>query len=277
MDALYIITVYVLLDEWHRSYVGEVKYHPKMSPAEVALVAVVAAKYFRNNHERALLMLRDSGYIPRERSLSVSRFNRQLHRQGDWLDSCLATLMELTCEEGELFVIDSEPIPVCRRVRARRCRKVRGAEYCGYCSAKRERYFGWKLFMICSAEGIPVAYHLLPAAWHDLTPIYELSYLLPVGSSLLGDKAFNDQAAEQLLAAEGVELVPIRKKNMKRQHGWAQEYDLRTFRRTIEVLNSQTASMGLQQLHARTNEGFFLKLLASIFALFVTRWTASLN
>jgi len=27
---------------------------------------------------------------------------------------------------GEVFVIDSLPVPVCRRVRARRCKKVRG-------------------------------------------------------------------------------------------------------------------------------------------------------
>jgi len=53
--------------------------------------------------------------------------------------------------------------------RARRCRKVRGKAYCGYCAAKREKFFGWRLHLIRSTDGIPVAFDLLPAAQQDLT------------------------------------------------------------------------------------------------------------
>ena len=41
---------------------------------------------------------------------------------------------------GVAYVLDSLPLPVCRRVRARRCRKMRGGDDCGYCAAKRERF-----------------------------------------------------------------------------------------------------------------------------------------
>jgi len=67
------------------------------------------------------------------------------------------------------FVIDSLPLPVCRRVRARRCRKVRGRPYCGYCAAKKETFFGWRLHLVCTTDGIPVSYALSASA-HDLTP-----------------------------------------------------------------------------------------------------------
>jgi hypothetical protein len=107
--------------------------------------------------------------------------------------------------------------------------------------------------------------------------IYEISYGLPAGGKLLGDKAFNDLTAERLLEQDQVRLVPIRKKNMKRQHDWADEYDLRATRHLIEGLNSQSESMGLQRLRARTNEGFFLKVRASLLALFFTRWFAAAN
>jgi len=265
MDDTFIVTVFVVFDQLCQTFLGQPKYHPKMVPAEVMLVAVVAARYFNNNLERALVLLRQRHYIPASRCLSLSRFNRQLHRQADFLDFCLHTLMELA-SSGEAFIIDSLPVPVCRRARARRCRKVRGREFCGYCAAKKERFFGWRLHLICTPAGQPVAFELVPGALHDLTPIYEITVDLPKGASLYGDKGYNDAIAEAFLALDGLRLIPIRKKNMQ-PHEWADEYDLRLYRKRIETVNSQLESLGLQHLRARTNEGLDIKVRASLIAL----------
>ena len=61
----------------------------------------------------------------------------RLHALKDWLVGMVRLLGELF-SGGLVYIIDSMPLPVCRRARARRCRKVRGAAYCGYCAAKRE-------------------------------------------------------------------------------------------------------------------------------------------
>ena len=83
MDATFLIPVFVVFDTMMHTVFEPRKYHLKMTPAELMTVAVVAARYFQNNLERALLVLRDTGDIPARRCLSVSRFNRQLHRQAD--------------------------------------------------------------------------------------------------------------------------------------------------------------------------------------------------
>lgn len=44
---------------------------------------------------------------------------------------------------------------------------------------------------------------------------------------------------------------------------------LRKQRAVIESVNSQLVAWGIQRLHARTHEGFVIKLLASLFALVV--------
>jgi hypothetical protein len=155
LDDTFIVTVFVVFDQLCQTFLDKPKYHPQMVPAEVMLVAVVAARYFNNNLERALVILRQRQYIPASRCLSLSHFNRQLHRQADFLDFCLHTLMALATR-GETFIIDSLPVPVCRRARARRGRKVRGREYCGYCAAKKERFFGWRLHLICTPSGSPL-------------------------------------------------------------------------------------------------------------------------
>ncbi len=143
MDVDFIVTVYVTIDEICQHVLAEPKYRPKMTPAEILLVAIVAARYFNNNLERALLVLGQTGYIPENRRLSISRYNRQLHLHLDTLEVCVNTLLELS-RHGEAFILDSMPVPVCKRKRARRCRKVQGRMFCGYCAAKDEKFFGWR-------------------------------------------------------------------------------------------------------------------------------------
>lgn len=137
-----------------------------MSPAEVLLMAIVAARYFNNNLERTLIILEQTGHIPLQRRLSVSRFNRQLHRYQGLLGFCLETLLVLD-RDGETFIIDSMPVPVCKRKRAKRCRKVRGRPFCGYCAAKGQKFFGWRLHLICTPAAVPVKVTIPKTAAHN--------------------------------------------------------------------------------------------------------------
>lgn len=264
MSDAVIVTVYVVIDDVMRA-LGH-RSHPatQLSDAEVLTVAVVAALYFQNHQARALQGLSGLGYLTG--CLSASRFNRRLHALGDWLRLLLELLGEVFAV-GEAFVLDSLPVPVCRRARARRCRKVRGAEYCGYCAAKRERFFGWRRHLLCTPAGVPVAFELLPASLHDLTAVHELTVGLPREARAYGDKAFNSARDEaSILAATGVQLVPTRKANM-RPNTWLEKVALREHRKRIETGNSQLEAMGVQRLRARTNVGFELKVHASLLAL----------
>jgi hypothetical protein len=268
MDADWIIPTFVLIDTLMERLGHQSDVRAQVPDSEVILIAVVAAKYFQNHHERAVCMLREMRYLSGH--IDVSRFNRRLHKLAEWLPFIATTLGEIL-RTGEVFVIDSLPVPVCRRVRARRCRKVRGRAFCGYCAAKKEKFFGWRLHLICTPSGVPVSFELLPAAFHDLTPVHELSYGLPPGARLFGDKAYNSAADEaSILDDTQVRLIPVRRANMQ-PHAWfVDEIELRDYRHTIETVNSQCEKMGLERLYARTNGGFELKVLASIIALACT-------
>lgn len=264
MNADWIIPVFVVIDDVldHLDHVSHAQ--AGLNDAEILTIAVVAAKYFQNHHERAINIMYLTGYV--SKSISTSRFSRRLHALADWLPFLAETLAALWTT-GDAFIIDSIPVPVCRRVRARRCRKVRGRIYCGYCSAKKETFFGWRLHLICAAQGLPVRFVLLPASLHDLTPIHELTYDLPQHARVFADKAYNSKTDEQAIAADvAVRLIPIRRKNML-CHAWDDAEALREQRHTIETVNSQLEKMGIQRLHARTNQGFSLKVYASLMAL----------
>jgi len=265
MNATWIVTVFEVIDTTMETLNHHSHVLTQVPDSEVLTVAVVAAKYFQNHHERALAVLKALHYL--SGPLSPSRFNRRLHALKDWLLFLAETLGEVLTT-GEVFVIDSLPVPVCRRVRARRCRKVRGRIYCGYCAAKDEKFFGWRLHLICSPQGVPVRFTLLPAALHDLTPIHELMVSLPPDARVFGDKGYNSAQDEGSILAEAqVRLIPVRRKNMQ-PHAWfVDELELREYRHTIETVNSQAEAMGIERLHARTNGGVDLKVHASLIAL----------
>ena len=266
MDEDLVVTAYVVIADvlaaaGHRA-------HPLagVTDAEVLTVAVVAVACFQN-HQAVALAVMHRGYLSGR--LSASRFNRRLHALGPWLEALLEVLGALFAG-GEVFVLDSLPVPVCRRVRARRCRKVRGKAYCGYCAAKREKFFGWRLHLVTAAAGVPVAFTLLPAALHDLTPVHELTAGLPRDARVYTDKADNSAKDEAgILAETGVRLVPIRRANMV-PNTWLEKVGLRAHRKRIETTNSQLEAMGLQRLRARTNAGFQLKVHAALLALALT-------
>jgi Transposase DDE domain len=259
MNEDYIVTAFCVMDEMLKTMSYEDDVRSSISAAEVLIVAVVAAKYFRNHLERALCILIQQGEIAR---ISLSRFNRRLHGMSVSLSALFAG--------GDVFVVDSMPLPVCKRIRAWRCPKVRGRAYCGYCAAKQPKFFGWRLQLICTANGLPVAFEMLPAARQDLTAIHEWAFVLPPGARLFGDKGFISAAdAHSLLEQTGLRLITPSRKNMA-PNPWGDDYDLQHYRKRIETIYSQMEKMGLQHLDPRTNLGFEMKVYASILALTFT-------
>jgi IS5 family transposase len=264
MNDTLIVTIYVILDDVLRALGHRTDPRAHTSDSEVLTIGVVAACQCQNHHERTLCLLRAHGYL--SAPLSLSRFNRRFHALAHRLSDALDLLAALLTT-GTVFVIDSVPVPVCRRVRAWRCTKVRGRQYCGYCAAKRERFFGWRLHLVVTPQGVPVAFDLLPASYHDLTPVQELLLRLPSGAVVYGDKAYNSAATEATLAQEqGIALIPRRRANMV-ANTLGEWYGLREYRGRVETVNSQLEAWGTQRLHARTHEGWLCKVVASVFAL----------
>lgn len=270
MNETTIVAVYVVIDDVLKLAQHHSHRLSQLSDAEVLSVAVIAALYFHNHQERTLYVLERMGYLSGH--LSISRFNRRLHALRDWLGMVLAVLSEVFAQHA-VYLIDSMPLPVCKRSRAGRCRKVRGPVYYGYCAAKDEPFFGWRLHLVCTPDGVPVTFSVLPAACHDLTPIHDLTACLPSGALVVADKAYNSgQDEASILAHTGVRLVVKRKANML-PNCPADEALIRQHRQRIETVNSQLENMGIQRLHARTNEGFLLKVHASLLALLCAQLT----
>jgi len=268
MTAEHMIGIDVVIDETMRALGHESHHLAIVSDAEVLTVAVGAAAFFGNQHARARAVLRATGYL--SRALSTSRFSRRLHALADWL-ALLRDVRGDLCARGQAMicavVIESRPVPVCTRVRARRCRTVRGRASCGSCPAKQETFFGWRLPLVCTPGGLPVAVTLLPGGLHALTPIHELTVNLPAGAWVYGDTGDNSAPDEATIRATGGGvLVPVHTDTMAPPTR-AEQCGLRTVRFTSETLNSQLTALGIAHLHVRSVAGLEINVHASLLAL----------
>jgi hypothetical protein len=115
MDATWIITTFVLIDTAMANLDHHTDVRASVPDSEVVTVALVAAKYFANNHRIALTVMRQLHYLLG--SISHSRLNRRLHTLLEWMDN-LPELLSDMCSTSTIYIVDSMPIPVCRPARS---------------------------------------------------------------------------------------------------------------------------------------------------------------
>jgi len=241
MDATWIIPAVVVIGPLMERLGHRRDVRAKVPDSEILTIAVVAAGYVGRHHERAAPMMREFGYLSGR--IGVSRFHRRLHPLADGMTRIPDVLGEVFTT-GDGFIIESLPLPVCRRVRARRGRKAPGARILRGGLGET----GEGLWTACASvrrlqQAHPGVCRCGPQGGHDLTPVYEPAYGLPAGARRLGDNADNSAAdADGIPAETGVCPVPVRRATM-RPHAWCMDaIEVRAHRRGIEMTNGQQSA-----------------------------------
>lgn len=88
-------------------------------------------------------------------------------------------------------MIDSFPVPVCHNIRIKRCKIYQDEEFRGWNESKKEYFYGLKVHLIASENGIPVELLLSPGNYSDTSSLYDFPFNLPEDSYIHGDKAYN--------------------------------------------------------------------------------------
>ena len=263
---LEIITFYDVCDAYLKQKGGQDDPQTKMTTTEVFVTALVAAWFFASNLRLACATLAEMGLAPQ--MLSESRFcrRRQKIMPEDW--QAILTLLSARFP-SDTFAVDSCPIAACHKRRAKRNRLYQDENnaYWGYCAAKEDFYYGLKAHTVVAASRRPVEVLLLCGCSADLTGVKEMQLALPPGSNIYADKAYSHYGYEDRLKAEGdIELLPLRKPNLKRQHTDEVARALSRGRKRIETTFTQIASKLPRRIHAITAASFESKILAAFVA-----------
>jgi Transposase DDE domain len=165
-----------------------------MTDAEVLTTALLAAHCFGGNAEHARRFLRETGLMPR--MLSRSRLNRRLHAVAELAYTLFhqlgAALKEL--HPSTKYLLDSFPVPVCDNIRIQRAQLLRGSQSRGRSAAHRRYFYGVRVQVVTTEEGVPVEFAFLPGSPSDVRGLGVLPLDLPEGSELYMDSGYTDYA-----------------------------------------------------------------------------------
>jgi hypothetical protein len=262
-----ITALYAIADDMLKAMGHKEDCRTQMSDAEVITAALIAARFFGGNHKQACEYLKEHGYMPK--MLESSRFCRRLHRLFlpllDLFD-CLGMVLKSLTDSTE-YLLDSFPVAICDNIRIPRARLVHSEDYRGYIASKKRYFYGIRVQLLSTKEGIPVEFAFLPGEANDTRGIKALPFNIPSGSSIYADAGYTDYLSEDdLKLADDITLQVMRKRNSQRPDAPWVAYLKQVTRHYIETVFSAITCRFPKSIHAVTMDGFLLKLTTFILA-----------
>jgi Transposase DDE domain len=183
--------------------------------------------------------------------LSRSRVNRRLHRLTD-LFVMLFDLLGCTWKQRNAestYVIDSFPVVVCDNDRIPRVKLYQYEEYRGCMASKKRYFYGLNVHLLVTKDGQPVECFLTPGSYSDVRMLKTFRFDVPEGSHVYADKAYSNDAMEDvLLEASHIQLYPIRKQNSKQPPLPHIAYVQHYYHKRIETFGSLIERMPLKTI-----------------------------
>jgi Transposase DDE domain len=259
-----VIAIYCFTDDLLKSCGHLTPDGCRCSDAEIITTALVSALLFKGNQSLAIEYMRCHNMAP---VLPLkSGFTKRLHRLSDLLYSLFQQLgdiiKQLNCTG--MYILDSFPLPACHNIRISRCKLFKGELFRGYCASKHQYFFGVKVQVITTAQGIPVECCFVPGSEHDSEAISSLLWDFKPGDRIYDDSGYTWYTFEDIAADAGIDILTARKRNSKRKDQQYEAMLKEHFRKYIETAFSQITNLMPKALHAVTTQGFFIKALLFI-------------
>jgi hypothetical protein len=137
-----------------------------------------------------------------------------------------------------VWLVDSLPVHACQFARATFCRRFRGEADYGYDHLIKRTFYGFRLHLRSSRDGVILAYQLAPARASDRAVLTELG--LPCGSVGVGDRGYWGPPLRRRLAAAGIDFrTPYQHKSKGPDR--CRSARLSAVRYRLETVNGQLA------------------------------------
>ncbi len=138
----------------------------------------------------------------------------------------------------------------------------------------RRYFYGVKVQVLTTVDGLPVECCFVPGSEHDLKAQGKLPLEVAVESRIYADAAYTGyQAEDDLLRQQAVRLLVSRKANSKMPDAPCLAYPKEQMRKGIETTFSSIKALFPHSIHAVTFDGFLLKLLLFLFAFTLNELT----
>jgi hypothetical protein len=276
--ALYVRTDDLLKESPQLApYRPKVGIGPKLSDAELVTLAVMQALLGFTSEARWLRHARAHLRHLFPRLPQQPGYNKRLRAAASLIRHCIRVLAADTgAWTDDVWVVDSTPVECGRsRETARRSDLAGWAEY-GYCASHSRYFWGLRLHLVCTLQGLPVAFALAGAKADErevlagmLAADPELAATRP-GQILIGDKNYYGATFEATIDGAGIRLLrPARKGEPER----AGAQFFKPLRQVIESINDTfKGQLDLEHHGGHTPQGVTVRVLQRILALTAAIW-----
>lgn len=252
----------------------KIGFTPKTSDAEILTLAVMQALLGHTNETRWLRYARKNLLTMFPNLPLQSGYNKRLRKLAatmSWLVTQLAA--QTSVIDDSVWVVDSTPVECGRsRETAKRSDLAGWAEY-GYCASHSRFFWGLRLHLIATLQGLPIAWALTGAKADEREVLNDLLASLhqPDGDQgLLADKNYYGRLFETDLHDSAITLIrPARKGEQPRPGAGA----LKPLRQVIEsVFETFKGQLDLERHGGRTIGGVCARVAQRVLALTAVIW-----
>lgn len=268
LDTL-LIALYVLADELLPRR-PRARRNPQITDAELLCLAVAQILLDIPSERRFLLLAMARlghlfPYLPKQPG--YNKRMRALAPQIVRLLNAIAFFSPSWCDGIRL--LDSTPVPVgASRETVKRSEFAGHAAY-GYCASHSRYFWGFRLYLLCASDGMPIAFELAPANAPERVVAAEMLERVELdGYAVIADKGFAGEDFEALVAELGaVFLRPDRKDEQPRLG------DLGGVRQWVEsVIDTIKGQLSLERHGAHTMPGLLTRVAQRLLALGACVW-----
>ncbi len=200
-----------------------------------------------------------------------SNFNKRRRRLHLFIHEVTRFLAGQLNRSEDIFLMDSIPVPICKIAREKRCKfgkdSFENSPDKGYSAISKQYYYGYKLHLVTSVNGIFESMDLTKASVHDVNVLKEIKYGKMSNATLVGDKGYISKEVKiDLFESCNIKLETPNRGNQKDQQHWHPIF--RKCRKRIETLFSQLCDqMMLKRNYAKSLEGLKTRLITKIAAV----------
>jgi hypothetical protein len=268
LDAL-LTAIYVLTDDFLPPRRGPGR-PPRITDAELITLAI-AQVFMGLPNDRQFLALAAYRlghlfpYLPKQ-----SGYNKRLRGLAPEIQCTINYLAFRSpgfCDE--LRLLDSTPVPCAASRETVKRSEFAGLAGYGYCRSHSRYFWGFRLYLLCAADGTPIAFELAPANAPEREVAREMLERVPLGGHLLiADKGFAGAEFEGWIADRGATFLRPDRRDERPRCG-----SLGRVRQWIEsVFWTCKGQLGLERHGARTLPGLCARVGLRLLALAAGLW-----
>jgi hypothetical protein len=267
-----LTTVYVWVDDWYQAkgqamLKGKPGAKPAFSDSEM-ITLMLAQDLIPYPGETQFVEFIRANYLDLFPCLvDQSQFNRRA-RNLRWVVEQLrqAWGVRLGVVNPKKLLLDTKPVPVMGYTRSKKRSDFAGSAAYGYCAARQLHYFGYKLVLLTTLDGIPLLYDLVPANWEERDAADVLLARVR-NCDIFGDKGFLGQAWQAAVrASTGNRVWTVKRINQADQNPPAFDQLLRHVRERIEGVFHRIQNTGrhIERLLAKTIHGLCTRVILKV-------------